>query len=147
MCCCAAVRYAASSLNRSPCFIVGIGLNVQQSADVFAAAELPDATSLAQFTTAPLDTPVIAAKLIRRLDADYEGLCQRDLVTLETCWRERLNLLGKHVIAECPDATHRGRVMDLSFRGVELERTDKSFLALAPERIQHLWQADAPLGG
>lgn len=128
--------------SRSPRFIVGIGLNVQQSAETFASAGLPEATSLAQWTSHSLDTHIIAADLIRRLDRDYDSLCRGDLYTLETGWRERLGLLGKHVVAECHDATHRGRLIELSFRAVELRRPGVPSLVLSPERIRHLWEAD-----
>jgi biotin-(acetyl-CoA carboxylase) ligase len=124
---------------------VGIGLNVQQNAETFAAAGLPEATSLAQFTARPLDTHAVAADLIRQLDRDYDRLCQGDLGTLETSWKEHLGLLGKHVVAECPDATHRGRLIELSFRAVELARPGEPSLVLAPERIQHLWEDAEPI--
>jgi BirA family biotin operon repressor/biotin-[acetyl-CoA-carboxylase] ligase len=150
-----AARRAGSGIDRrespvadapgSPCFIVGIGLNVQQSAATFAAAGLPEATSLTQFSANPLDTHSVAAALIRQLDSDYDRLCQGDFATLESRWKDRLGLLGKHVIAECADAEHRGRLMELSFRGIELARAGKPPLRLVPERIQHLWQADEPM--
>jgi BirA family biotin operon repressor/biotin-[acetyl-CoA-carboxylase] ligase len=130
---------------KTPCFITGIGLNVQQSAETFAAAGLPEATSLAQYTASPLDTYAVAAALIRQLDRDYDLLCQGDLGTLEACWRERLGLLGKHVVAECHDATHRGRLIQVNFRAVELARPGELSLVLAPERIQHLWEAAEPI--
>jgi BirA family biotin operon repressor/biotin-[acetyl-CoA-carboxylase] ligase len=131
---------------RSPCFIVGIGLNVQQNAETFAAAGLPEATSLAQFTTKPLDTYAVAADLIRQLDRDYDLLCRGDLGTLEIRWKEHLGLLGKHVVAECPDGPHRGRLIEVSFRAVELARPSESSLSLAPERVQHLWEDAEPIG-
>jgi biotin-(acetyl-CoA carboxylase) ligase len=124
---------------------VGIGLNVHQSAETFAAAGLPEATSLAQYTASPLDTHAVAAELIRRLDRDYDLLCQGDLGTLEARWKERLGLLGKHVVAECAGDTLRGRLIELSFRAVELARPGEPSLVLAPERIQHLWEADEPI--
>lgn len=131
----------------SPCFVVGIGLNVQQSAATFAAAGLPEATSLSQFTAHPLDTHTIAANLIRQLDRDYDALSQGDLATLETRWKQHLGLLGKHVVAECHDTTHHGRLIELSFRAVELARPGMSPLVLAPERIQHLWEAGGEMEG
>jgi len=123
---------------RSPYFIVGIGLNIQQSAATFAAAGLPEATSLAPFATHPLDTHAVAIDLIRQLDCDYDALCQGDLGTLETHWKERLGLLGKQVVAECRDATHHGRLIEVSFRGVKLAQSGGPSLVLAPERIAHL---------
>jgi BirA family biotin operon repressor/biotin-[acetyl-CoA-carboxylase] ligase len=127
--------------SRSPWFIVGIGLNVQQSAAAFAAAGLPQATSLAQLAVHPLDTHAVAADLIHQLDQDYEALCQGKLGPLETCWKEHLGLLGKDVIAQCPEAAHRGRLIELSFRRIELTRPGAPALVLAPERIQHLYEA------
>ena len=129
------------SASGSSCFVVGIGLNVQQSADMFAAAGLPEATSLAQFTDSPLNTHAVAVDLIRQLDRDYDALCQGDLATLETRWKRHLDLLGKYVVAECSDARHRGRLIELSFHAVELVRSGKPSLVLAPERIQHLRKA------
>jgi BirA family biotin operon repressor/biotin-[acetyl-CoA-carboxylase] ligase len=125
----------------SPWFVVGIGLNVQQSAATFADAGLPEATSLAQLAEHPLATYRVAADLIHQLDDDYDALCQGDLSTLETSWRERLGLLGKSVLAECQDATHHGRLIELSFRSVALDRALGPSLILIPERIRQLSQA------
>ncbi len=130
---------------RSP-MVVGIGLNVRQSAESFAAAGLPEATSLAQFTASPLDTYTVAADLIRQLDGDYDLLCQGDLGTLEERWKRHLGLVGKQIVAECHGATHHGRLMELSFRGVELARPGEPLRVLAPERIQHLSEAKEPIG-
>jgi BirA family biotin operon repressor/biotin-[acetyl-CoA-carboxylase] ligase len=131
---------------RSPWFVVGIGLNVQQSAATFAAAGLPEATSLAQFAAQPLDTHTVAINLIRQLDRDYETLCRGNLDMVERRWKDHLGLLGKPVVAECPDASYRGRLIALSFRGVELARPGEPSLVLAPERIQYLYDsaADCP---
>ncbi len=123
---------------RSPYLIVGIGLNVQQSATTFATAGLPEATSLAQYAAQPLDTHAIAIELIRQLDSDYDALCQGNLEPLQTHWKERLDLLGKQVVAECRDTTHHGRLIGLSFRCIELAQADGPSLVLAPERIEHL---------
>jgi BirA family biotin operon repressor/biotin-[acetyl-CoA-carboxylase] ligase len=126
--------------------VVGIGLNVLQSAEAFAAAGLPEATSLRQFTAGPLDSHAVAAELLRQLDRDYDRLCQSDLDTLEASWQEHLGLLGKQVVAECHEARHHGRLRELSFRGVALARDGQAPLLLAPERIQHLFEADEPIG-
>jgi BirA family biotin operon repressor/biotin-[acetyl-CoA-carboxylase] ligase len=126
--------------------VVGIGLNVQQSAEMFAESGLPEATSLAQFTASPLDTPTVAADLICQLDRDYDVLCQGDICTLEASWKEHLGLLGKQVVAECHDGNCHGRLLKLSFHGVELARFGEPSLVLAPERIQHLWDAGGENG-
>jgi BirA family biotin operon repressor/biotin-[acetyl-CoA-carboxylase] ligase len=132
---------AARQEPRSPWFVVGIGLNVQQSAAAFAAAGLPEAISLAQFADHSLDTYRVAADLIHQLDSDYDAFCKGDLSTLEMTWRERLGLQGKNVLAYCQDATHYGRLIGLSFRSVELVRSGSPSLVLAPEKIRHLHEA------
>jgi BirA family biotin operon repressor/biotin-[acetyl-CoA-carboxylase] ligase len=135
---------AATTESRPAHVVVGIGLNVRQSDADFAAADLPDATSLARFTPTPPETKAVAVDLIRRLDEDYDRLCRGDLATLEASWRVYLGLLGEPVVAECPGATHRGGLRELTFAGVVLERPDAAPLVLTPERILHLRRADGP---
>lgn len=135
---CGILMEAIASRGRNP-MVVGIGLNVQQSAEMFATAGLPEATSLARFTANLLDTHTVAASLIRQLDNDFDVLCRGDLGTLEASWRRHLDLLGKSVVAECHDGTYSGWLRELSFRAVELARPNEPPLILLPERIQHLW--------
>jgi BirA family biotin operon repressor/biotin-[acetyl-CoA-carboxylase] ligase len=118
--------------------VAGIGLNVRQTPEAFATAGLPEATSLAHFTAAPPDTAEVARRLLCRLDEEYDLLCQGDLSTLEASWRWHLDLLGRQVVAECADGTHAGRLRELTFESVVLERTGTSPLVLRPERVQHL---------
>jgi BirA family biotin operon repressor/biotin-[acetyl-CoA-carboxylase] ligase len=121
--------------------VVGIGLNVQQTAAEFAAADLPLATSLGQHVPGPLDTAEVARALLRELDAEYDLLCQGDLSTLEACWKWHLGLLGRAVLVECHDGDRAGRLVDLSFVGVELEQHDGTRRVLAPEKVLHLYPA------
>jgi BirA family biotin operon repressor/biotin-[acetyl-CoA-carboxylase] ligase len=121
--------------------VVGIGLNVRQTAEQFAEAGLYEATSLQQHRAAavpPLETAAVARELIRALDAEYALLCEGDTATLESRWKWHLGLLGKSVVAECHDDVERGRLLDLSFDGVELERPGTIPLVLPPEKILHL---------
>jgi BirA family biotin operon repressor/biotin-[acetyl-CoA-carboxylase] ligase len=118
--------------------VAGIGLNVRQTAESFAAAGLPEAASLAQFADAPPETAEVARRLLRRLDEEYDLLCAGDLGTLEACWKWHLGLLGRQVVAECADGMHSGRLRELTFEGVELERPGEAPLVLRPERVLHL---------
>jgi BirA family biotin operon repressor/biotin-[acetyl-CoA-carboxylase] ligase len=118
--------------------VVGIGLNVSQSAASFARADLPAAGSLALFSDRPLDRDTVARRLIEELDEAYGRLYEGDAETLEARWRARLGLLGKRVVAECAEATHRGRLLRLTFDGLELERDDGRVLRLVPEVVRHL---------
>ncbi len=122
--------------------VAGIGLNVRQTVQAFAAAGLPEAVSLAQLTAAPPDTTEVARRLLCRLDEEYDLLCGGDLAPLEDAWRSHLGLLGRQVVAECADGTHAGRLRSLTFDAVELERPGAP-LVLRPERVRHLTPVDS----
>jgi BirA family biotin operon repressor/biotin-[acetyl-CoA-carboxylase] ligase len=118
--------------------VAGIGLNVNQSAEMFAQAGLTQAASLVMLTGEQLDCDDVARRLIGQLDEEYDRLCQGDLATLEACWKWRVGLLGKPVAAECPDGVFRGRLREMAFAGLELEQPDGRTLVLPPERVRHL---------
>src|SRR5262249_45838430 len=91
--------------------VVGIGLNVNQTADQFADAGLPDATSLAAASGQTYDRDVVAGRLLDHLDAGYDVLLHGDVGLLEAVWREQLDLIGDWVSIELADGTrHRGRL-------------------------------------
>jgi BirA family biotin operon repressor/biotin-[acetyl-CoA-carboxylase] ligase len=113
--------------------VVGIGLNVNQKAETFTAADLGDAGSLASVAGRDFDREAVARQLIGQADEEYDRLCQGDLAGLEACWKWRLGLLGKPVAAECRDRTHRGRLRDVTFEQVELDD-----IRLRPEEVLHL---------
>lgn len=134
---CGILLETADSPNGPQC-VVGIGLNLSQTAADFAAGGLPQATSLGQFRSEPLDTHEVARHLLRRLDDDYHRLCRGDSATLEANWRHHLDLLGQLVRAECADGDRYGRLVGLSLEGVELERPGATRLRLQPEQVKHL---------
>src|SRR5215213_6031005 len=99
---------------RDPYFVVGIGLNVNQSAEDFARMDLPDATSLSMAVGRPLDVKGITQLLVHNLDAEYGRLLAGGLADLEGCWTWRLGLTGRPVTAERMDATEIcGRLVGL----------------------------------
>lgn len=119
--------------------VAGIGLNVRQPAAYFAAAGLPHGALLAQFTDADLDARTAAEMLLRRMDEEYTRLLDGDLATLEACWKRRVGLCGRDVIAERRDGpTHWGRLLNLGFDGVDLERPGEPPMRLQPETVRHL---------
>lgn len=122
--------------------VVGIGLNVNQSAEVFAAAGLPDAGSLALFADGPRDCRDMARLLITQLDAEYQRLLDGDLASLEERWAERVGLLDREVLVEGHTANHRGRLREMAWDGLLLETPDGTLLRLLPETVRHLWPAD-----
>jgi len=127
-------RNAASAMAT----VVGIGLNVNQTAAMFVEAGLPDAGSLGLFTASAFDCAEVTRALIRQLDEEYDRLCSGDLATLEACWKWRLGLLGRSVAAECADGTHCGRLREIAFDGLELKSDDGTMLRLVPETVRQL---------
>ncbi len=120
--------------------VVGIGLNVNQSADDFAAAGLPEATSLRMEGGRALSREDVAQTLLRCLDAEYGRLLQGDRNTLEAKWRRRLGLLDRDVVAETSEGVVRGRLIELGFDAVLIEYGGQT-RRLAPELVQHLRRA------
>jgi BirA family transcriptional regulator, biotin operon repressor / biotin---[acetyl-CoA-carboxylase] ligase len=126
--------------------VAGIGLNIRQTPEHFAAAGLPHAASLAHFTDADLDARTAAEMLIRRMDEEYARLLDGDLTTLKGRWKEQVGLVGREVIVERYDGPlHRGRLADLGFEGVVLEQPGTAPLVLAPEMVRHLEPAEESL--
>jgi BirA family biotin operon repressor/biotin-[acetyl-CoA-carboxylase] ligase len=119
--------------------VVGVGLNVGQTAEEFAAAGLTEAGSLALFAPTAPDPEAVARRLIARLDEEYDALLRGEWATLEACWKWRIGLLGRRVAAECADGTTvHGRLRECAFAGLELERPDGGTTVLVPERVKHL---------
>jgi BirA family biotin operon repressor/biotin-[acetyl-CoA-carboxylase] ligase len=121
--------------------VVGIGLNVNQTAEHFIAAELPQATSLALAAGRSLQPYDVARILIGQLDEEYDRLCASDLASLEACWKWRIGLLGKQVTAECHQGIHRGRLVEMAFDGLQLAMPSGETLRLVPETVLHLRRA------
>jgi BirA family biotin operon repressor/biotin-[acetyl-CoA-carboxylase] ligase len=123
----------------TPHFVVGIGLNVNQSADDFVRMDLPHATSLSVLVGQRLDVRGITQLLIRNLDAEYDRLLTDGRAAVEECWAWRIGLVGQPVTAELMDATEvRGRLAGLGFDGVRLEQSDGTVRSLLPEEVRHL---------
>jgi BirA family biotin operon repressor/biotin-[acetyl-CoA-carboxylase] ligase len=119
--------------------VIGIGLNVNQTAEHFLAAGLPQATSLAVVAGRSLPPYDVARLLISQLDEEYNRLYESDRTTLEACWKWRLGLLGKFVTAECHDGTWRGRLVEMGFDGLQLQTPSGEKIRLVPETVRHLF--------
>ncbi|HLJ92855.1 MAG TPA: biotin--[acetyl-CoA-carboxylase] ligase [Gemmataceae bacterium] len=118
--------------------VVGIGLNLNQRTESFAAANLPQAGSLAIFTGQSFAYQKVARLLIRHLDDEFRRLCQGDLNPLQSSWRNRLGLQGADVRVECHDAIHYGRLLELTWDGLTLETPSGEVVRLLPESVRHV---------
>jgi BirA family transcriptional regulator, biotin operon repressor / biotin---[acetyl-CoA-carboxylase] ligase len=142
---CGVVPSPGVSAARDPHFVVGIGLNVNQSAGDFALMDLPDATSLSMAVGCrALDVKEITQLLIQDLDSEYDRLLAGGVPALQTRWASRLDLTGRAVTAERMDATEvRGRLVGIGFDRVQLQQADGIVRELRPEEVRHLrWAAD-----
>jgi BirA family biotin operon repressor/biotin-[acetyl-CoA-carboxylase] ligase len=117
--------------------VVGIGLNVRQTPDDFATAGLI-ATSLNQIAATSFGAEPVARSLLQMLDAEFERLCAGDRDTLQTGWTKHLGLLGKQVVAECPNIKYSGRLSEITFAEVAIEPPGGPLLVLRPEQVLHL---------
>jgi BirA family biotin operon repressor/biotin-[acetyl-CoA-carboxylase] ligase len=116
--------------------VVGLGLNVTQPADAFAAADLPDAGSLFSLSNRSLDIDAVADRLVCRLDEEYERLLHGDTASLESRWMQRLGLVGRRVRIVGVDLEQQGRLLNVSLEGIELEVSPGMVVRLAPEAVR-----------
>jgi BirA family biotin operon repressor/biotin-[acetyl-CoA-carboxylase] ligase len=125
--------------------VVGIGLNLNQTADDFAAAGLPDATSLGVVAGRPIDPKAAADVLIRKLDAEYDRLLGGERTAVEADWKWRTGLLGKPVVVELTDGgTVRGRMREMGFDGLVVE-VGGMIRVIVPETVAHVWADEKPV--
>jgi BirA family biotin operon repressor/biotin-[acetyl-CoA-carboxylase] ligase len=117
--------------------VVGIGLNLNQTAEHFAVAGLEQANSLRSITARPYDCDAATCLLVQQLDAAYDRLMRGDARSLESSWKQRLGLLGTPVVADCADGERRGRLIDVGWDSVQVE-TPSGVVQLLPETVRHL---------
>jgi BirA family transcriptional regulator, biotin operon repressor / biotin---[acetyl-CoA-carboxylase] ligase len=122
--------------------VVGIGLNLTQSAAMFEEAGLPLAASLAITSGQSVAYEGAAKELIRQLDEHYCRLLAGDFGTLEARWKARLGLVGQVVLVEGASEHHRGRLLDVSLTGLQLDVGAGEVLRLTPESVRHLHLAE-----
>lgn len=119
--------------------VAGIGLNLTQTADEFARANLTGATSLHLLSGAPQDQRTAAEVVIRTLDTEYARLLAGERVAVEADWKWRVGLLGRQVTVELVGGTTApGRLLDMSFDGLELADAAGGVRVIAPESVAHI---------
>ncbi len=123
--------------------IAGIGLNLGQTAAEFAALGLPDAASLGMFAGGPTDLRDAVAAVTRNLDAEWGRLLAGERAAVEADWKWRVGFLGRDVEVERADGTRPvGRLREMGFDGLELERPDGAVDLIPPEAVEHVRAAD-----
>lgn len=124
--------------------VVGIGLNLNQPADDFVAAGLPDATSLALVARTRFEPGAVLEAVVGQLDAKYARVVGGELVPLEADWKWGIGLLGRPVAVELAgDSTVTGRLRNIAFDGIEVNTDAGEVRVLPPESVRHI----TPLAG
>ena len=119
--------------------VVGIGLNLNQTADEFADAGLPDATSLLIVSGKETDLPTAAVAVIASLGGEYCRLLAGERVAVEADWKWRTGLLGHQVEIELTNGTFvQGRMREMGFDGLDVELPGGQNWRLTPEAVAHV---------
>lgn len=132
-------KVAGILIEQRPCaMIVGIGVNVNQSATQLLADGLPNATSMSSAAGHEFSIDAIAQRLVQKLDHEYSALAAGEMAALESCWKWRMGLLGRSVTVERTDGTFTlGRLNDMTFAGLSVE-TSFGVEHFGPEHVKHV---------
>ena len=118
--------------------VAGVGLNLNQAADEFAAAGLPEAASLGMLSGREFDLEATAGVVVAHLDQVYGRLLAGDRAGVEAEWSAGLGLVGREVRAEFADGSAaRGTLRAAGFNGLELDTPD-GLRVLIPETVSHI---------
>jgi BirA family biotin operon repressor/biotin-[acetyl-CoA-carboxylase] ligase len=119
--------------------VVGIGLNLNQTPEEFAAAELPDATSLATAAGAGVELRTAVGVLVRHLDAEYGHLLAGNRAAVERDWERRTELVGRSVVVELIEGgAVAGRMIRMGFDRLDVEPPGGEPRAIVPESVAHV---------
>jgi len=113
----------SAELDKVKYVILGIGMNVNLSAQDFPAELRKLATSVRIETGHPIPRPELAVAILRELDRDYERICAGHFEAVADQWEERCTTLGQSVVIQMGDRRLRGRAESLDADGALLLRT------------------------
>jgi len=104
--------------------VLGIGIDVNQSADDFPPALRPLATSLRIEGGRSWDRTELAARVLRELDHDYGRVLSGAFEAVADEWEARCITLGRAVVVAMGDRRIRGQAEALDDDGALLLRTE-----------------------
>ena len=108
--------------------ILGIGVDVNQTAGEFSPELRKLATSLRLEHGEPLSRPRLATAILRELDRDYARICGDEFARLADEWEQHCATIGRHVVIETGGRRIRGRAESLDDDGALLLRTEHGHL-------------------
>ena len=114
----------SAEVDRVKHIILGIGLDVNQSAADFPADVRKIATSLKLESGRAIDRAELAAAILQELDRDYARICEGGFAALADEWESRCTTIGQNVTICIGDRRVRGRAEALDDDGALLVRTE-----------------------
>ena len=100
--------------------ILGIGINLNMTADQFPDDLRYPATSLLISTGQPVDRLLFTQELYRQLDSLYQLLCTQGFVPVRLAWEALFDMLGSRVEVDCGGQFFRGNVTGIADDGALL---------------------------
>jgi BirA family biotin operon repressor/biotin-[acetyl-CoA-carboxylase] ligase len=104
--------------------ILGMGIDVNLSANEIPPQIRGIATSLSQESGRTMDRPALAAQLLEELDSAYEGILTGRFSTLADEWERRCTTLGRRVAIRVGPREIHGLAEALDEQGALLLRTE-----------------------
>ncbi len=108
--------------------IIGIGLDVNQDANEFAADLRPLATSLKIAAGEEICRAELATEILRELDTDYARICARKFPEVADEWEAACVTIGRNVTVHTGERKFSGRAESLDDDGALLVRTEHGHL-------------------
>ena len=114
----------SAEVDRVKHIILGIGLDVNQTASDFPAEVRKIATSLKLECGRAIDRAELAAAVMQELDRDYARICAGEFAAVADEWESRCTTLGQNVTIGVGERRVRGRAEALDDDGALLIRTE-----------------------
>jgi BirA family biotin operon repressor/biotin-[acetyl-CoA-carboxylase] ligase len=113
-----------AEVDRVNYIIVGMGLDVNQTASDFPAEVRALATSLKLECGQPVNRAELAAAILQELDRDYARICGGGFAALADEWESRCSTIGQNVSILIGERRVCGRAESLDDAGALLVRTE-----------------------
>lgn len=97
--------------------VIGMGMNVNQTAEDFSIALQSKATSLRLYCGKKIERVSLLVDLLYQLEDDYDRLCSRGFDFVLHRWVRRNRVLGKSVALQTLSGTWRGQVIGFHSNG------------------------------
>jgi BirA family biotin operon repressor/biotin-[acetyl-CoA-carboxylase] ligase len=118
----------SAELDRVRHVIVGIGVDVNQSATDFPPELRATATSLRIASGGEISRAELAVAIMREFEADYRRICAGEFSTIADEWEAACVTMGKNVTVHVGERSFRGRAESLDDDGALLIRTEHGHL-------------------